>query len=671
MDLQGGVNFLQEVIVMNHRRKRAVAAMTAACLAVGLTGLLSAGAEVTQEAQTIYATDFEDGDVSQFSKRGDTDTSVITAATDEDAPSGTGVMVVTERSNGWNGPQFSVSDNCEPGVKYTASVWVKTAWYNSCMLSMQYTDAAGEAHYSNLATVVSDGGWVQIPETGFSFSEDMQDVYIYVECSDSVDLYVDDFSLKTAPVYAIEDDIPGLKDVFADDFKIGGAVTANELAPTSTKELILKHYNSITLGNELKPENMLDQAACQQLAADGDNTQVAVSLKGEARSILNFCRDNEIPVRGHVLVWHSQTPGWFFKEDYTKEGEWVDKETMLARMENYIKGVMEAIAADYSDVEFYAWDVVNEAWLDDGSPRKGGMYDDDPNTSGWTQVFGDNSFIPYAFEYARKYAPEGCKLYYNDFNEYMPGKVSAIVDMATELKEKGLIDGIGMQSHLDVRTGSDAFPSVSVYNSAMDKYAALGLDIQVTELDATVQKDSGDQYFEAQKEYYKGIMESILAHKESVSAVVFWGTTDDMSWRTTQSPLLFNADYTAKPAYYGVIEAAGNVVPSESPEETTEELTEATEEPTETTEELTEATEATEEPSETAGDILYGDVDGNGSVQMVDMILLNKYLMIGAEVTEQGLRNADVNLDGEVQQDDGLNILRYVIDLITLPYTQS
>ena len=64
-------------------------------------------------------------------------------------------------------------------------------------------------------------------------------------------------------------------------------------------------------------------------------------------------------------------------------------------------------------------------------------------------------------------------------------------------------------------------------------------------------------------------------------------------------------------------------------------------------------------------------MDGNGSVQMVDMILLNKYLMIGAEVTEQGLRNADVNLDGEVQQDDGLNILRYVIDLITLPYTQS
>ncbi len=646
----------------------------AAVMALGIAALslpATVSAEQVGEITTIYATDFEDGDVSAFSKRGDTDTSVIGTAEDPDAPSGTTVMSVTERSNGWNGPQFSVSDNCEPGVKYTASVWVKTAWYNSCMLSMQYTDEAGEAHYSNLATAVSEGGWVQIPEVSFSYSEDMKDVYIYVECSDKVDLFVDDFSVKTAPVYAIEEDIPGLKDVFADYFKIGGAVTASELAPNSTKELILKHYNSITLGNELKPENMLDQAGCQALAAEGKNGEVAVSLNGQARSILNFCRDNDIAVRGHVLVWHSQTPGWFFKEDYTTEGEWVDKDTMLSRMESYIKGVMEVLAEEYSDVNFYAWDVVNEAWLDDGTPRKGGMYDENANNSGWTQVFGDNSFIPYAFEYARKYAPEGCKLYYNDFNEYMPQKVEAIVNMATELKEQGLIDGIGMQSHLDVRTGADAFPSVSVYNSALDKYAALGLDIQVTELDATIPKDTGDQYFDAQAEYYKGIMDSIIAHKDSVSAVVFWGTTDDQSWRTTQSPLLFNADYTAKPAFYAIIEGIDYDAPTPPVEEDTTEATEeaTTEAPEEDTTEAPEedTTEATEQPTETVDpdSIRLGDVDLNGVINLADVITVNRFLLNLEPLSDAGLIAANVDKDTTVTPTDALNILQFVIEMIS------
>lgn len=646
----------------------------AAVMALGIAALslpATASAEQVGEVTTIYATDFEDGDVSAFSKRGDTDTSVIGTAEDADAPSGTTVMSITERSNGWNGPQFSVSDNCEPGVKYTASVWVKTAWYNSCMLSMQYTDEAGEQHYSNLATAVSEGGWVQIPEVSFSYSEDMKDVYIYVECSDKVDLFVDDFAVKTAPVYAIEEDIPGLKDVFADYFKIGGAVTASELAPNSTKDLILKHYNSITLGNELKPENMLDQAGCQALAAEGKNGEVAVALNGQARSILNFCRDNDIAVRGHVLVWHSQTPGWFFKEDYTTQGEWVDKDTMLSRMESYIKGVMAVLAEEYSDVNFYAWDVVNEAWLDDGTPRKGGMYDENANNSGWTQVFGDNSFIPYAFEYARKYAPEGCKLYYNDFNEYMPQKVEAIVNMATELKEQGLIDGIGMQSHLDVRTGSDAFPSVNVYNSALDKYAALGLDIQVTELDATIPKDSGDQYFVAQAEYYKGIMDSIIAHKDSISAVVFWGTTDDQSWRTTQSPLLFNADYTAKPAYYAIIACIDYDAPTFPPVE--EDTTEATEEATtEAPEEDTtdapeeDTTEATEQPTETVGpaSVKLGDTDLNGTVTLSDVVAVNRFLLNIGTLSDAAAANADVDLNTAVTPMDALYILQYVIKLI-------
>ncbi|MDE5565035.1 MAG: endo-1,4-beta-xylanase, partial [Oscillospiraceae bacterium] len=374
-------------------------------------------------------------------------------------------------------------------------------------------------------------------------------------------------------------------------------------------------------------------------------TKVGVNLGGAARSVLNFCRDNKIPVRGHVLVWHSQTPGWFFKEDYTKEGAWVDKETMLARMENYISGVMAVLAKEYPDVDFYAWDVVNEAWLDNGSPREGGMYDDNPNQSGWTQVFGDNSFIPYAFEYARKYAPEGCKLYYNDFNEYMPDKTTAIVNMANELKERNLIDGIGMQSHLDV-----TFPSVSAYRKALAAFAATGLDIQVTELDATT-SDLSKQGFETQAQYYSDIMDAIVEYKDNISAVVFWGTTDDMSWRAEKSPLLFNRDYTAKPAFYSIIDGIDYNQP-----DTTGDTTESTASSDETT-----------EPTPGTGVSLYGDVDLNGTVNIMDVILLNRSLMIGAKIEPQGMVNADVDDSGSADATDSLNILKAVVQLITLP----
>ncbi len=77
----------------------------------------------------------------------------------------------------------------------------------------------------------------------------------------------------------------------------------------------------------------------------------------------------------------------------------------------------------------------------------------------------------------RKYAPAGCKLYYNDYNEYISGKTNAIYDMAMELKEEGLIDGIGMQSHLDV-----SYPSASLYKKALEKFVSTGLDVQITEL---------------------------------------------------------------------------------------------------------------------------------------------------------------------------------------------
>lgn len=631
---------------MMKRISRVMAMLLAAGCTAAAFPAIPADAEVVEAAKSIYETDFEDGDVSQFSKRGDTDTSVIGTDTED----GNTYMSITERSNGWNGPQLRLDDICEPGVRYTVSLKAKAQWYNDIKVSLQYTaNGAEDASYSNLQSATSEGDWVSFENVSFSFADDVHDVYLYVEANDAVDLAVDDFSLKTAPVFGIEQDIPGLKDVYADYFKIGGAVTADELSPSSTKALILKHYNSITLGNELKPENMLDQAACQKAAAAGDETAVAVSLKGAARSILNFCRDNEIPVRGHVLVWHSQTPGWFFKEGYDPAADWVDKETMLGRMENYIKGVFGVIDEEYPDVTFYAWDVVNEAFLDDGSPRKGGTYEESGELSGWTAVFGDNSFIPYAFEYARKYARPETKLYYNDFNEYMQGKRDAICKMALELKEKDLIDGIGMQSHLDVRTGSDAFPSVNVYEAALKKFTETGLDVQVTELDATLPKDKehDEAMLEVQAQYYSDIMDAVMKYQDSVSAVVFWGTTDDMSWRAWGSPLLFNEDYTAKPCFTSIIDGIDYTVP----------------EPTEP--KPIETQETTPQPSIDNTELIPGDCNADGEVDILDVIMLNRFLLGSVKLDAMQQKAADVDRSGKAEADDSLNILKFVVKLIS------
>ena len=217
-------------------------------------------------------------------------------------------------------------------------------------------------------------------------------------------------------------------------------------------------------------------------------------------------------------------------------------------MENYIKNVFAAVKKEYPDVEFYAWDVVNECLLDDGSARQPGSQEEGSSKSPWVKVFGDNSFIKPAFEFAKKYAPEGCKLYYNDFNEYMPGKREAIVALTEEINADGhFIDGIGMQSHL----GTDVFPTANVYEKALSMFAATGLDIQITELDQMI---SSTDKFEEQAKYYSDIMDVIMKYQDSVSAVIFWGTTDDMSWRASKYPLLFNEDYTAKPCFYSIVD---------------------------------------------------------------------------------------------------------------------
>lgn len=174
-------------------------------------------------------------------------------------------------------------------------------------------------------------------------------------------------------------------------------------------------------------------------------------------------------MRGHTLVWHSQSPEWVFKEGFNASGAYVNSATMDARMESYIKNLFNAIKTQYPGLNLYAYDVANECVSDDsnrtanyGGAREPGYGN---GKSPWVQIYGSNSFVEKAFTYARKYAPEGCDLYYNDYNEYWDHKRDCIYNMCKSLYEKGLLDGVGMQSHINA--DASGFSGTANYITAM------------------------------------------------------------------------------------------------------------------------------------------------------------------------------------------------------------
>ncbi len=629
------------------KSKKIIAGIVSVAMLCSVSSIMVPGytADAETDSDIIFATSFEGGEgIDQFSARGETE--VLSEST-EVASSGTSSMCVSERSESWNGPQFRLDDKCEAGVEYMVSANVKCEWYSQICLSMQFDDADGETHYSNVKQFNGDG-WANFKDAKVSFTSEMTNVYIYFEAGDAnTKIYIDDFELKAAPVIPIEQDIPSLSNVYSKYFKIGTAIVPSNLSSRSFMDLVNKHFNkSITLGNEMKPDSVLNKAATLEYVAenDGDDTNPQVTLSA-AKSVLNYCRDNNISVRGHCLVWHSQTPDWFFKEGFKDDGDWVSEEKMIERMENYIKNVFDLVKKEYPTVDFYAWDVVNEAWTDDGSPRTAGSNNQSSGSSAWVKVFGDNSFIEYAFKFAKQYAPEGCKLYYNDYNEYMDGKLKAICKMAEDLKAKGYIDGIGMQAHLDV-----GFPSAGMFENALKQYAATGLDVQITELDITTD-DKSAAGFEKQAKMYRAIMDAAVKYSDSVSAVVLWGVTDDTSWRASQSPLIFDSNFKAKPAYHAMIE--GLEVPPEvvtTPKVTTT--------PTTTTkkQESTTTTTPDDKPS-----IAYGDINGDSHVDITDLTYLSLYLLDDMTLDEDQIKCADVNYDGDLNLPDLAHLKQYIM----------
>lgn len=314
-------------------------------------------------------------------------------------------------------------------------------------------------------------------------------------------------------------------------FPIGAAVNPEVIK--SHAELLVKHFNSITPENEMKPASL-----------HISETQYSFE---KADILVDFARENNMKVRGHTLVWHNQTPDWFFED---KAGGPASRELLLKRMKEHIHTVTSRYKGSV-----YCWDVVNEAIEDSSS-----LY---LRKSKWLQMVGED-YIERAFEYTHESDPEAL-LFYNDYNEFEIEKSEKIFQLVKSLKDKNIpIHGIGMQGHWSIYG-----PSIEEIKRAIEKYAVLGLKLQITELDVSLYESNYkgtelkaplSELLSKQEVYYGKIFELFREYKDVISGVTFWGAADDVSWLNyfpsrgrKNWPLLFNDEHMPKPAFYSVI----------------------------------------------------------------------------------------------------------------------
>jgi endo-1,4-beta-xylanase len=317
--------------------------------------------------------------------------------------------------------------------------------------------------------------------------------------------------------------LPPLREAFKEYFPIGVCVNPQTLQ--THRHLIKGHFSSITAEDEMKFDRLQPEEGRFDFA--------------EADAIVAFARENGLLIRGHTLVWHNQTPEWVFLD---KEGRPAPRELVLQRMEEHITTVLSRYKADIK-----VWDVVNEVVSD----REGYLRVKSP----WYQRTGEE-FIGRAFTCAHRVDPEA-KLFYNDYNAAVPEKRERIVKLLRDLLDRGVpVHGMGIQGHWTIYD-----PSLSEIEAAIEAYAALGLEVQITELDVSLYhwSDTGNfrvpppELLSRQAERYRQIFELFRRYRGVITGVTLWGPADDRTWKDNfpvrgrkDWPLLFDENHRLK-----------------------------------------------------------------------------------------------------------------------------
>lgn len=596
------------------------------------------GSQITHGENIIDNGDFSNQDFSSWSaSKGD---ATITA---EPVENGADIGVTTcgaitrsqDPSKSYECFAQDITENVSEGEEYEFSFWAKLSDdYNKELKDSQktvqfqpyYENGDGKQEYDTTglisgtsAQILEAGKWTKFEGTYKIPSGAKKVVIRILEQGDWQEpgscimgkYYVANVSMKkiTKPKPEIEENIPDWKASVTESLGNGSiagtAIMSSEISDDTLMALVKKHFNAVTFGNELKPDALFNY----QIGQSVDSTTITfqgkelkVPVVNDKQENLDFSRadamlekilewnnanpNNKIRVRGHVLVWHSQTPEWFFHEDYDVAKPYADKETMNRRLEWFIFSVFDhyfgKAANGKYDGLFYGWDVVNEA-VNGNTYRDDKVISDASDTSTsdtrhgsnsmWWRVYKSNEFIINAFKYANKYAPNDVELYYNDFGETDNTKCEGIVKLINDVKSADgtRLDAFGMQAHYNV----DGF-SAAQFKSVAKKYAQAAGKVQLTELDFKASSTYDGTAATRESEYtkmaycHKNLYEAIKALKEegaNVSGITVWGVIEPNSWLHSQSnlgggasgsaqcPLLFDGNYKAKPAYWAYVDA--------------------------------------------------------------------------------------------------------------------
>ena len=329
----------------------------------------------------------------------------------------------------------------------------------------------------------------------------------------------------------------GLKDYYKAYFPIGVAVGPAALKGPEA-DLILRQFDSLT------PENAMKMGPIHP-----DSTRY---FWDDADAIVSFAQAHKLRVRGHNLCWHEQTPRWLFKKT---DGSTVSKAGLLKRLHDHIDTVVKRYKG-----KIYAWDVVNEAIADNPQEFL--------RNSDWLKICGED-FIAEAFRYAHAADPEAV-LFYNDYNTERPEKRERVYQLLKKLKDaKVPVDGVGLQAHWSLQE-----PSEPELRATIERFASLGLQVQITELDVSVypwekerrarRPDESDAYTpemqQRQAAQYRMVFKVFRDYPKVITGVTFWNISDKYTWLDTYPvagrknyPLLFDQQLRPKKAFYEVV----------------------------------------------------------------------------------------------------------------------
>jgi len=341
-----------------------------------------------------------------------------------------------------------------------------------------------------------------------------------------------------------------LKEVFREHFLVGAALNQTQFYEEDGRgaAIVKTQFNTISPENILKWESVHPQPGKFEFDAPDRYVQ--------------FGEKNKMFIIGHTLVWHNQTPKWVFEDE---KGNPVSREVLLERLREHIT----AVVGRYKG-RIKGWDVVNEAINDDGTMRQ----------TQWYKIIGDD-YIAKAFEFAHDADPKA-ELYYNDYSLENDAKRKGVIALIEKLQAAKIpVHAIGSQEHDKMD-----WPTVDQLDNTISELAALGVRVNITELDIDVLPSASDyrgadvtanfELNEKLNPYAKGLPDQMqqqlakryaelfkvfLKHQKSIDRVTFWCVTDGDSWLNgwpvkgrTSYPLLFGRDGKPKPAFNAVIQ---------------------------------------------------------------------------------------------------------------------